>query len=152
MTRRKTVAVVAVAAMGLLVGAGATAWAFHGGGGRPALMRRVATAMVDDALDAAQVTPEQRATIHAARDRVLAAIEESRQARMARRETMFQLFQADQVDEGQLQALRAQTQNEHRRIGDALVQALRETHDTLTAAQRTALADYVRAHRPHGWQ
>lgn len=152
MTRRKTIGTVVAVALGLAGSVGATAWAYHGGGGRPAFMKRMAAHMLDDALDAASVTPEQRTAIHAARDRVFAALEVAHQDREARREAALQIWQADRVDEARVEALRAQVQAEHQRVGDALVQALREVHDVLTPAQRTALADHVRAHRPHRWQ
>ena len=44
-------------------------------------MKRFVSSMIDDALDAAQVTPAQRTTIHQARDRAFAAVEAHRQDR-----------------------------------------------------------------------
>ena len=76
MTRRMLIGIGTVLGATLLVGAGALAWGHGGRGVHHAVMKRVAVAMVDDALDAAQATPEQRAAIHAARDRVFAAVEQ----------------------------------------------------------------------------
>jgi hypothetical protein len=52
-----------------VAGASALAVAAHGRG--PAMMQRVAAVAIDEALDQAQVTPEQRAKIHGARDPTL---------------------------------------------------------------------------------
>jgi len=57
------------------------------------------------------------------------------------------LFEADQVDPARVDALRQQGEDEHRRIAEAVSQALVEVHDVLTPEQRRILADYVRSHR-----
>jgi hypothetical protein len=144
MTRRTKLGLMATAAIGLV--AGATAFAAGAHGGRPALMKRMVTAVIDDALDAAQVTADQRVTIHAARDRVFAAAQEMRRNRRALLEEVLATFEADTVDPVRLQALRAQHEEEHRQIADAIGQALVETHAVLAPAQRKVLADYVRDH------
>jgi protein CpxP len=115
-------------------------------GGRPAIMKRVMSAMIDDALEAAQVTTEQRAAIHGVRDRVFAAVEQLRQNRSARMEEVLAAFEADTIDMTQLAAMRAQREEQHRQIADVITQAVIDTHAVLTPAQRKALADYVRAH------
>jgi uncharacterized membrane protein len=145
MTRRTWLAVLAVPLLGLVAGAGALAWA-HGGGGRQGVMKRVVAAMLDDALDRAQVTPEQRAQIHAVRDRVWAAVDAHRQARGTRLEDALALFEADRVDPARLDALRRAREEDHQRIAATLEQAIVEVHGLLTPAQRRALADQVREH------
>jgi len=147
MTRRMKIGLMATLAAGLL--AAATAFAVAGHGARHGVMKRVVAAAIDDALDAAQVTPEQRTRIHAARDRAFAALDEHRKTRAARMQELLRLFEADHVDPGQVQALRSQAEEEHRKIGDAISQVVLEAHDVLTPAQRRAVADYVRAHRRH---
>jgi hypothetical protein len=62
------------------VAAGAVAFAATGHG-REMMMRRMAVAAIDGALDEARATPEQRTAIHAARDRVFAAVEEHRKGK-----------------------------------------------------------------------
>jgi Spy/CpxP family protein refolding chaperone len=137
---------ITAAAALVLVGAGA--WAFVGGhgGGRHGIMKRVVSAMIDEALDGARVTPEQRQTIHGARDRAFAAVEEHRRVGGDRLGELLALFEAEQVDPGALQALRERHEAEHRRIADAIGQAVRDAHAVLTPEQRRAVADYVRAH------
>ena len=144
MTRRMTVGVLAVVAAGLVTGAAAFAFAH---GARHLMMKRFASAAIDDALDTAKVTAEQRTAIHAARDRVFAAFEQHRRTRTDRLAEALTLFEADQVDPARVEALRQQGEDEHRRISEAVSQALMEVHDVLTAEQRRLLADYVRAHR-----
>jgi Spy/CpxP family protein refolding chaperone len=145
MKRRTTLGLLAVLSAGLV--AGATALAF-GHGGRHGMMKRVVAAAVDEALDEAKVTPEQRATVHAARDRVFAVFEEHRASHRGRLEEALALFEDDRVDPARLDALRQQSEEDHRRMREAVTQALLEIHDTLTPDQRRAVAGWVRAHRP----
>ena len=147
MTRRMLIGIGTVLGGTLLVGAGALAWGHAGWGGHHGIMKRVAMAMVDDALDAVQATPEQRATIHAARDRVFAAVEQHQQSRGARKQEVLALFEADTLDPARVAALRQSAETDHRAIGDAITQAVIDAHQVLTPAQRKLLADYVRRHR-----
>lgn len=147
MKRRTTIGVLAVLTGGLLVGTGA--WAFGGPHGRHGMMKRFVSATIDDALDEAKVTSEQRTAIHAARDRVFAAVEQRWQSRGTRMEEVLRLFEADQVDRAQVAALRQAREDEHRQLADSIEQAIVEVHDTLTPAQRKVVADYVRSHHRH---
>ena len=159
MTRRTMFGIGAAVTGTILAGATALAfghgprhwahhWGHHGAMHGP-IMRRVATAIVDDALDAVQATPEQRAAAHAARDRVLAAVEEHQKGRGARMQEVLALFEGDSLDPARVAAFRRTVEDEHRKIADAVSQAFADVHQTLTPAQRKQLADYVRKHR-HG--
>jgi len=152
MTRRMTIGLTVVVTAGLLGAAGIAAYAAAGGGrhAHGAIMKRMVTAAVDDALDSAQVTPDQRAAIHGTRDRLFAAFEEHRKTRGTHMNEILALFEADQVDQARVEALRRQAEGEHARLRDTVVQAVTDVHGILTPAQRKALADYVRKHRPHG--
>ena len=145
MKRRTAIGLLALLGAGLLTGAGALAfggphYARHG------VMKRFVSATIDDALDEAKVAPAQRAAIHAVRDRVFAAVEQHWQTRGTGMDEALRLFEADQVDLAQVAALRQAREEEHRRMADVIEQAIVEVHDTLTPAQRTAVASYVRAH------
>jgi len=147
LSRRTILGSVAVLAVGLVTGV--AAWAQGGGPGfRHGMMKRMATAMIDEALEPAQVTPEQRAKIYAARDRAFTAIEAHRQTRGAHMAEALALFEADTVDAGQLAAFRAQREAEHRVIADTITQSLTEVHDVLTPEQRKAVANWIRTHHP----
>jgi Spy/CpxP family protein refolding chaperone len=137
----------AVVVAGLVTGAVAFA---HGGGPgvRHGMMKRMATAMIDEALEPANPTPEQRARIYAARDRAFAAVEAQQQTRRAHMAEALALFEADTLDPGRVAAFRAEREAEHRQIADAITQSLTEVHDVLTPAQRKAVADWIRQHRP----
>lgn len=150
LSRRMILGAGAVVAAGLVTGA--VAFAQGGGPGfRHGMMKRMATAMIDEALEPAQLTPEQRATIYASRDRAFAAVEAQHQTRGTHMAEALALFEADVVDAGRLAAFRAQREAEHRQVADAITQALAEVHDVLTPVQRRAVADWIRAHRPgHG--
>ena len=144
-----TVAVVSVLALGLGAAALTAAWA-HGPGMHGAMMTRMISAALDEALDRANVTAEQRASIHASRDRAFAAFQTQGPDRGAHREQMLALFEADRVDPAQLEALHAQMEERHRAVRTAVTQAIVEIHDTLTPAQRHVVAEFVRTHRPGG--
>ena len=148
----KTRTMIGLAVLGVAgVVAAATAFAFGGHHGHGAgMMKRVVAAVIDDALDqAGGVTPEQRAAVHAARDRALAAFETHHATRGARRDEILRLFEAEPLDAGHLATLRQEVEAEHRQIADAIGQALTDAHRALTPAQRQAVAAYVRNHR-HG--
>jgi Spy/CpxP family protein refolding chaperone len=127
------------------VAAGAAAFAATGHG-RDMMMRRMAVAAIDGALDDARTTPEQRTAIHAARDRVFAAVAEHRKGRHARLDDMLALFESDGLGE-RLPALRQQIESEHEKIAAAIGAALVDAHAVLTPAQRKTVAEYVRSHR-----
>ena len=144
--RRRTLIGLSVAAIGSVV-AGAAAMAGGHGPAREVMMRRMAIVAIDGALDEAQASPEQRAAIRAACDRVFAAIQDHRRDRQARLDGMLTLFEGDRLDDG-LRAFRGQIEAEHGNIADTLSAPLVEAHSVLTPAQRKVVAEYVRNHRP----
>lgn len=127
------------------IAAGAIAFA-SAGHGRETMMRRMASAAIDGALDEARVTAEQRAAIYAARDRVFAAVEEHRKTRFTRFDGLLAALEAERID-ASLPVLRQQIEAEHAKIADAVGAALADAHAVLTPAQRKTVADYVRSHR-----
>jgi Spy/CpxP family protein refolding chaperone len=146
MKRRTMIGLAAGVAVSLAAGAGAFAYGAHAGG-RHGIMKRMVSAALDEALDQAQVTPEQRVTIHAARDRVFATAEGVREGRRQHLEEGLRLFEADQIDPAQVEALHREAEAARERVRAAVHEALVEVHDVLTPVQRKAVADYVRAHR-----
>ena len=149
MKRRTMIGVAGAAAVSLV--AGGAAYAVGAPSWRPPIMRRIVSAMIDEALAGAKVTPDQRTRIYAARDRVFAAVDQARQERQAHHDEVLRLFEADQVDQAQVDALKREGEAERQRIGDAIGQAFVEVHDVLTPAQRKAVADYVRAEHGRHW-
>jgi Spy/CpxP family protein refolding chaperone len=147
MTRRMMFGALGVVAAALVAGA----VAFAQGPGRPPMhgemMKRMISTRLDAALDQAKVTPEQRTAIHASRDRAFAALAAQRPD-PAQREQMLALFESDQLDPAQLQALHEQQRQRHEAARTAITQAIVEIHDTLTHDQRKLVADWVRAHGP----
>lgn len=157
MKRRTFVAVVAV---GLVLGLGATALTvaraqgpggMHGPGGRGMhgmMMKGMVTVALDGALAQANVTAEQRAAIYASRDRVFATFEAQRPDPRAHRDQVLALFEGDRLDVAQLQALHEPMAQRHEAVKGAIAQAVVEIHDTLTPEQRRVVAEYVRTHGP----
>ena len=148
LSRRGILGVAAVVATGLITGVAAFAHSGGGAGFRHGMMKRMATAMIDEALEPAQVTPEQRAKIYAARDRAFAAVEAQHQTRTSHMVEALALFEGDVVDAGRLATFRAQHEAEHRQVADVIAQSLTEVHDVLTPVQRRAVADWIRSHHP----
>ena len=68
MLSRRTILGSLAAVVGVGVVTAVAAFAHGGGPGRPAMMKRIASAMIDEALEPANVTADQRAKIYAARD------------------------------------------------------------------------------------
>jgi Spy/CpxP family protein refolding chaperone len=146
MKRRTMFGLVTAGAVGLAAAGGAAAYGAYGGG-RHAIMKRMVVAALDDALDEAKVTPDQRTAINQIRDRTFAAVEQARTSHRAHLEEGLRLFEADQADPAQVEAFHRQGDEERRRMREAIHQAIVEVHDVLTPVQRRAIADYVRAHR-----
>jgi Spy/CpxP family protein refolding chaperone len=144
MKLRVLIGLMAAVTVGFLAGASTIALGGHAIG-RP-VMARVATALVDDALDHVAATPEQRAVAHQARERVFAVAEEHHQSRGARLETLLALFESDRMSEEQVGAVRRSIEADHAKMADAISASLVEVHDTLTPEQRKALVEYVKAH------
>jgi Spy/CpxP family protein refolding chaperone len=148
-TRRRWLIGTAAVAGVALVGS-AAAFAFGSGhGARHHLMKRFVAAAIDDALDAAKVTPEQRTRIHGVRDRTLAAVETHMTDRRGHMDAALTVFESDRVDLAAVQAMRARHEEHHRKLADTIQTALLEVHDTLTPEQRRDVADWVREHRRH---
>jgi protein CpxP len=154
MTRRtfqKVATLVLIGATIAVAGVVAARAYAHGPGGMHAgMMKRMISAALDEALDQAAVTAQQRTAIYASRDRAFAALEANRPDRMAQRDQVLALFEGDRLDASQLLAVHAQMEQRHQAIRDAITQAIVEIHDTLTPAQRQTVANYARTFGPHG--
>jgi Spy/CpxP family protein refolding chaperone len=151
MNRRMWIGLVAVPVVAVLTGAAAltAAWG-HGPGGHGRhgwMMKRMVSAALDEALDQAGVTAEQRTAIHASRDRAFAALEANAPDRTAHREQILTLFEGDRIDPVQVQALHTGMEERHEAMRTAITQAIVEIHGTLTPEQRRTVAQFVRNHR-----
>jgi Spy/CpxP family protein refolding chaperone len=137
---------IALAVVGLLTLAlVGVARARHGHDG---FMQRRMARHIDAALDAVNATEAQRNAVHAARDHVMATFQESAASRQADMQEALKLWQSDRIDPAALATLRAHHQAAAKKIGDAIVQAISDGHDALTAPQRQQLLAYVKSHRP----
>jgi Spy/CpxP family protein refolding chaperone len=122
----------------------------HEGAEHHAFFRRHINARIEAAIDAAKATPQQRARLEQARDRVFATIEASHQNQRGHMQKILQLFEADRIDPAAVQALRTEHEKNALADSDAIVSALSEAHDVLEPAQRHAVAEWVRSHKPAG--
>jgi Spy/CpxP family protein refolding chaperone len=146
MKRRTVFGLMTAGALGLVAAGGALAYGTHGGG-RHAIMKRMIVSAIDDALDEAKVTPDQRAQIHQIRDRAFLAVEQAHASRKGHLEEGLRLFEADQVDPAQVDAFHRQADEERQQMRETIHQAIVDVHGILTPVQRRAVADYIRNHR-----
>jgi Spy/CpxP family protein refolding chaperone len=140
MKRWTNVGVLAAIAAMLAGGYAAANRCGHGGHGH-------VTKVMDGALDAAKVTPAQRNAIEAARDHVFATIDEAGQDQQKDMQEAIALFSAPVLDAQAVEAHRARKEAEIKKVSDAVVQAIFDTHAALTPPQRKAVADYLRAEK-----
>jgi periplasmic protein CpxP/Spy len=115
----------------------------HEGFGHHMMFKRL-----DKALDAVKATPAQKQAIEAARDHVIATIQEVHKDKRGAMQQALDLFAADHIDQAKLAALRTQHQADAKKIGDAIVVAVQSTHDALTSAQRQQLVAYLKVNKP----
>jgi Spy/CpxP family protein refolding chaperone len=101
---------------------------------------------IDDVLDQIKASTDQRTTVNAAKDRIIAAFKSNHAAQGADIEQLVNLFAADKLDEAKIDALRAAHLAGMNKIADAVVQSITEVHDALSPEQRTQLVSIVKAH------
>ena len=111
-------------------------------------MKRRVVRHIDAALDAVQATPAQRDAVHAAADQAFATMATAHQAEKGDLGTALSLWESDRIDPARVAELRAHHLAAAQQTGAAVVQALRDAHDALTAPERAQLADWLRAHKP----
>ena len=136
-------------ALTLVVGAGGRALA-NGPAGtswKHEMMKRFVDARIDKALDVVRADPQQRQIVQAAKNRVVAAFEKEHANRKGMFDDALALFEADQIDQAKLDALRAEHEARRKVMEQTVLNALKELHTTLTPDQRRALTAHIRAQR-----
>ncbi|HXN81987.1 MAG TPA: periplasmic heavy metal sensor [Myxococcales bacterium] len=128
---------------------GATAAFAAGTQGRGMFMKQMVTKRVAAAEDYIQATPEQRQVIEAARDNIVATMEQRIAAHKADRGQWLSLLTADTLDTSEIVAAAGKHADEIRATAAAVAPDLVKVHDVLTPAQRTKLADHLRSMRGH---
>ena len=121
------------------------------GGWHVRLMTAMVDSRVDEALSELKATPDQRAKIVAAKDRVVAAFTAQHEGRQQKLEQILDLFAADKIDAARVKEMRAAHITEMRKVGDVIAEAVTELHNTLDASQRKQLVELVKtqAQRHH---
>jgi hypothetical protein len=133
-------------AVALAIGAAGARAIAHRRGGH---MKAMVSAHIDQALDAAKATGPQKAAVYAARDHLFDAFAAAHKPDHAQLEQALVMFQGDKIDRAKIDEIRARHEGDAKKVGDAFVQALSDTHDALTQAQRRAVVDYIKAnHKP----
>lgn len=117
----------------------------HGGGrGGHGFFHHRMEAKLDEALDAAKVTPDQRQKIHAIRDRVVQSLKDQHKGGRAHMDEALRLFEADRIDAQAVARLRTEQEQRRKQSADVIQAALTEVHDLLLPEQRRALTEHVR--------
>jgi Spy/CpxP family protein refolding chaperone len=117
---------------------------------REKMMHAMIQSRIDSVLDEIKATDAQKATVNAAKDRLVAAFKGAHADHGADYEQLITLFGADKLDDAKLTALRADHMQRMKKIADAIVQSITEVHDALSADQRTQLIGIVKAHHNMG--
>lgn len=112
----------------------------HRGGHDPERMAAFVTDRVDDALDDIDATPEQRAQIHAVKDRLVEAAVKAHQGRRATHDTILEEWRSASPDAAKLHALVDERVDEMRALAHEAVDAGIEVHGILTPEQREKIS------------
>jgi periplasmic protein CpxP/Spy len=116
----------------------------HRGHGRdPAAMAAFVTGRVDDALDDVDATPEQRARVHAVKDRLLESVRTAREQRGADHAELLAAWRSPTPDAAALHARVDERLDALRAMAHQAVDGALEVHQTLTPDQRERLAAKV---------
>lgn len=121
----------------------------HGGrhGGGPGMGMMMSGRGLDRMLDSVNATTEQRTQVKQIAERAMADMKAQRETGRATREQMMKLFTAPTVDANAVEALRAQTMQQHDQASRRMTQAMVEVSRVLTPDQRKQLAE--RASKRH---
>ena len=133
-------------------GRGHCAWGGGPGGWSIEEKKKFASARIDEVLDDLEVTDEQRAAIHASRDKLFASLEDAKigQGREEKFAKVTELFQQDELDLREIEAVKSEHREKLEKVQEAVTQALVEVHATLTPEQRKQLVE--KAERFHRWK
>src|SRR3954466_2383873 len=108
-------------AAALLASLGGLAFARGRGGmcgGRGEFMKQMVSGKIDDALDYAKVDAGQKAKIEAIRDNVFKELEANKPNKGEKLGELKDLFLADKIDQGKVDALRNEHQAKMQKMGD----------------------------------
>lgn len=137
-------------AAGLAAVAVATA-ALAAGPARGAFMKQMIDKRVAGAEDAIQATADQRAVIDAAKDHIVATMQQRFAAHKDDRAQWMALLTSDKLETSQIVDAANKHADEIRATAQEIAPDLVKVHDALTPAQRTKLAEYMKSmHGHHG--
>jgi Spy/CpxP family protein refolding chaperone len=140
----KTPLKAALPLVALLAAVGLTACGHHRPD--PARMQKMVTRQVENALDDLKATPEQRQTITAVKDRLLARGQALRGDHQALAREALTLWEADRFDRARALALVDARLEAMRTMAHEAVDATAEVHQALTPEQRAQVAKRLRRH------
>lgn len=143
--RMMRVGIAVAGTLSVLALASGLAFAEGGHGRHAGFFQKMMGKHIEAALDAAQATPAQREKILEAKAEAVAVIKANHQGKGAMKAEALALFEADSFDVAKVAQLRAEQQERAKASGDAILKAVQVVHDTLSPAQRVAVANYIRS-------
>jgi len=99
---------------------------------------------IDQALNAANATDQQKAAILPARDRLIAAMTTAKQEARAHKGDVLTLFEGDKLSASQLRKFRSDRKSRFQPVMDASDHFLQVAHDTLRPEQRKPFAESLK--------
>lgn len=144
---RRTAALLLAAAAVVTAGS-ALAHGRGPGRGGPAMHAARLQAQLDDMMELAKATPEQRAAVQTERDRLVALHKPEPAERKAVMEEITRLLQAERIDPQALARLQAKHQSKVAGMLQGVREAVQKLHGVFRPDQRKAIAAYIRDELP----
>jgi Spy/CpxP family protein refolding chaperone len=139
----------AIGSLTIVLAAGLALAGFSGCGHHrpgPERAERMVNSRVNDALDDLKATPEQRQTVLAVKDRMLASVKALHGDHQALVKDALSIWEASSFDQARALALVDARIDAMRTVAHQAVEAAAEVHGTLTPEQRAQVAARMRKH------
>jgi Spy/CpxP family protein refolding chaperone len=109
----------------------------------PAAIKKYVAKKIDKALDQINASADQRATVHAVRDRLFTVVEQNRTGQKAMLEEALQLFEGD-LNPARVETLRSEHEARQKAMQAEVMKGLREIHAVLRPEQRKQITTMIR--------
>ncbi len=119
------------------------------GGGSPERFEKMVSWKVDDALDDVDATDSQRAQIQGLSKKLVADAKPLMEQHRAARDELIQQWSSDRPDAARVHALIDERAEAMRAYAHKVADAMIETHQTLTPAQRAELGERLSKRKHH---
>jgi Spy/CpxP family protein refolding chaperone len=111
----------------------------------PEKVKAYVSKRIDKELDNLKANEQQRAVVHAARDRLFAVVLKNRDAHKAMIKEALELFESNAMPPARVDALRSEHEARSKLVRDEVTRAITEIHAALTPEQRKQLGERIRS-------